>query len=141
MSGLRDPHVITLKNPWAHLIAHGGKDIENRKWMPSDPVDQLLIHAGKGWDSTADRPRDGVVTSAIVAVADLMHACRASRFTDQLVCRCGAWAVPGQCHWRLMNVVALPEPVPARGRQGLWRPDAWTFHAVERQLEAVRNVG
>lgn len=26
---------LTIKQPWAHLIIHGGKDIENRDWQSS----------------------------------------------------------------------------------------------------------
>lgn len=40
---------LTLINPWAHLIVHHGKDVENRTWMPPQGVDWLFIHAGKGW--------------------------------------------------------------------------------------------
>jgi hypothetical protein len=134
---LRDPQVITLKNPWAHLIAHAGKDVENRTWMPHPGVDQLLIHAGKGWDEVGAVEFDGLTTSAIVAVADLSFACSASRWSPLKRCQCSTWAMNGQCHWNLANVVALPEPVAARGRQGLWRPDAWTFDAVREQLAAV----
>ena len=31
---------------------------------------------------------------------------------------------PGRYAWLLSDVRALPEPIPARGRQGLWTPDA-----------------
>jgi hypothetical protein len=75
-----------------------------------------------------------VVTSAIVAVADLAFACDTSRWTNHIACPCGQWAMPGQCHWNLTNVRALPEPVPCRGRQGLWRPDETVRVAVEQQL-------
>ncbi|MGW3888906.1 hypothetical protein ACWD69_09465 [Micromonospora chokoriensis] len=141
---LQVAHAITLKNPWAHLIAHCGKDVENRSWMPHDAVNTLLIHAGKGW---ADRDEwiwmphtlptvDDVSTSAIVAVVDLAFACNTSRYSDTVRCRCGEWAMPGQCHWKLTNVVALPEPVPATGRQGLWRPTPDQRAAVARSLDA-----
>jgi hypothetical protein len=127
---------ITLKNPWADLIARGGKDVENRTWMPHQGVTRLLIHAGKAWDDNA--PSFSVVaTSAIVAIADLAYACDTSRWTATRTCDCGEWAMPGQCHWRLVNVYALPEPVPAKGRQGLWRPDPTVRAAVEQQLAAV----
>nr|WP_221374364.1 hypothetical protein [Actinoplanes polyasparticus] len=137
-SKLRDAHAITLKNPWAHLIAHYGKDVENRSWMPWDGVHTLLIHAGKGWDrgpATAEcigEPH----TSAIVAVADLSFACDTSRHSDTVRCGCGEWAMPGQCHWRLTNVRALRSPVPANGRQGLWQPTSQTLAEV---AEAVRS--
>ena len=30
---------------------------------------------------------------------------------------------PGRYAWLLADVVKLPEPIPARGKQGLWKPD------------------
>jgi hypothetical protein len=43
---------LTIKQPWAHLIITGQKDIENRTWTTSyrGPV---LIHAGKALDEIA----------------------------------------------------------------------------------------
>lgn len=136
--GLRVAHAITLKNPWAHLVAHYGKDVENRTWMPWEGVDTLLIHAGKGWDRGPDFTRrtdcGDPDTSAIVAVADLAFACNTSRYSDTIRCGCGEWAMPGQCHWKLANVRALREPVPANGRQGLWRPSPDDLARVVRAL-------
>lgn len=45
---------ISVKQPWATLIAHGFKDIENRTWMTRQRG-TVLIHASKGmtlneWD-------------------------------------------------------------------------------------------
>lgn len=39
--------VISIKQPWASLIAHGIKDIENRTWKcPQKYIGQrVLIHA------------------------------------------------------------------------------------------------
>lgn len=41
---------------------------------------------------------------------------------------------PYMWHWELADVRPLPEPVPAKGRQGLWIPDAELVEAVEVQL-------
>lgn len=43
---------ITIKQPWASLIVHGIKDIENRTWAcPKKYIGQrVLIHAGKERD-------------------------------------------------------------------------------------------
>lgn len=38
--------IITIKQPWAWAIFHAGKDIENRKWIPSHRG-PLGIHAAK----------------------------------------------------------------------------------------------
>lgn len=38
--------VLTVKQPWAHLIIHGGKDIENRK-RATKYRGRILIHSAK----------------------------------------------------------------------------------------------
>ncbi len=134
---LLSAYALTLKNPWAHLIAHGGKTVENRSWMPHAGVDWLLIHAGKGWDHSADFGSfyvGDVQVSAIVATASLLFACDSSLNSDTVVCGCGEWAMPRQCHWRLGGVRALHDPVPCDGKQGLWRPSGDVIARIERQL-------
>jgi len=37
---------LTILQPWATLIAHGPKRIENREWKPPRTLDWLAIHAG-----------------------------------------------------------------------------------------------
>jgi hypothetical protein len=39
--------VLSIRQPWAWLIIHGGKDIENRTW-PTKFRGTVLIHASKG---------------------------------------------------------------------------------------------
>jgi hypothetical protein len=38
---------ISIRQPWAWLILHGGKDIENRTWK-TNFRGRVLIHAAKG---------------------------------------------------------------------------------------------
>lgn len=42
---------LTIKQPWAWLIIHGHKDIENRTWHPNYRG-PFLVHAGKGLYAT-----------------------------------------------------------------------------------------
>ena len=44
---------ITIKQPWASLIVHGIKDIENRTWPCPDKYigQKILIHASLKPDS------------------------------------------------------------------------------------------
>ncbi len=137
---------LTLKNPWAHLVAHCGKNVENRTWKPPESLTRVLIHAGKYWDNSAavDTMRrlgvaatTPIVISAIVAVADVAYVCNTSRWTDEVCCGCGEWAQPGQCHWALTDVQALPVPVPCDGALRLWRPAPPVVAQVEEQLGAV----
>lgn len=46
---------LTVKQPWAHMIAHCGKTVENRSWR-MDFRGDLAIHAGaySGWDKNAE---------------------------------------------------------------------------------------
>ena len=43
---------LSIKQPWADLIAYGYKNIENRTWQaPKDMIGQrFLIHAARGID-------------------------------------------------------------------------------------------
>jgi hypothetical protein len=43
---------LSIKQPWAWLIIHGGKDIENRKWKTKFRG-RFLVHASKGFDHDA----------------------------------------------------------------------------------------
>jgi hypothetical protein len=38
---------LSIRQPWAWLILHGGKDIENRCW-PTKRRGRVLVHAAKG---------------------------------------------------------------------------------------------
>jgi len=42
---------LSIKQPWAHLIIHGGKDFENRTWY-TKLRGRFLVHASQGmtWD-------------------------------------------------------------------------------------------
>jgi hypothetical protein len=117
---------LTVQQPWAWAIARGSKDVENRTWRPlySGP---LAIHAGKAFDQDAtlgDPMRDlyrrhwpvEQPKGAVIAVADLVGAHHASQCGG----RCSPWAMPDQWHWTLERAGLLPEPVPMRGRLGLW---------------------
>lgn len=49
---------LSIKQPWAWLIIHGFKDIENRSWKPTNPGlrfrGRVLIHTGKKFDGPND---------------------------------------------------------------------------------------
>ncbi len=45
---------LSIRQPWAWLIANGYKDIENRSWR-TNFRGEFLIHAGKKFDSAGWR--------------------------------------------------------------------------------------
>lgn len=123
---------LTLHRPWAWLIAHDTKRVENRDWEPPEWMigQYLAIHAGKTWDqdgadfarmisttmprSSADHPI-GIV--AVCKVVGVIHpdAEPPSALIEGLDMR---WYM-GSFGWVLSDVVAI-DTVPCRGAQGLW---------------------
>lgn len=131
---------LTLIQPWAWAIAHAGKRLENRTWKPWCPIGTYLaIHAGQKVDRGAVADLQGVgvkvplalPTSAIVAVARLVGTCdEAGVPGDQLMW----WA--GPVGWVLDKVVAV-EPVPCKGKQGLWRLEPPVLEQVRERWRAA----
>ena len=117
---------LSIKQPWAWLIVHGGKDIENRTW-PTRYRGVVLIHSGKKFDGRRDewdwpdikRPIDfdmgGIVGQAEIVDCVSSHPSR--------------W-FEGPFGFVLRDVRWLPFR-PCRGALGFFRPnlDA-TAHAV-----------
>lgn len=123
---------LTIRQPWAGAIVHQTKRIENRSWeLPTAHVGtRILIHAG------AERDRDATVYGpnlnvygAIIGVATFAD-CHYDNGNN--VC-CSVWAFTGAYHWEITDVIALPEPVPAKGRLKFWTPPDVVLAAVRRQ--------
>lgn len=130
---------LTIRQPWAGAIAHGDKTTENRTWALPDKHHgaRILIHAAATPDSNAQNLAaefdDWQLTpSAIVAVATITGC----HWSDDGTC-CGPWGFERTYHWTLTDVIALPEPVPTKGRLGIWTPDADLVAAVDAQVAAA----
>jgi len=115
---------LTLHAPWAHAVAWLGKDIENRTWRPPASVigTRIAIHAGAGgkpashqlaWEAAQRAGRDMIgpyAIGALVATAIIGEPVTASD---------SPWWI-GPIGWPLIGVRRLPEPIPCKGRLGLW---------------------
>ena len=146
---------LTVKQPWAHMIAYGGKTIENRGWETKQRG-LLAIHAGKGWDRDAEddpiarqaweawtrngdpqveasplgRKSSGITYGAVIGVADLTGCHRAV----ESGCPCSPWGDADRWHWELSGICPLRMPVPCLGKLGLWRLPADVEQAVRAQI-------
>lgn len=128
---------LTVMQPYAHLIAHGDKRVENREWS-TRYRGLLYIHAGKSLEwlclEKGEKPPAGMVFGAIVAVAtivDCLHIDGIDRGEHDLKY---PWLrthehTEGTWCWVLDNVTPIG-PWPWRGAQGLWDID-------EAQLDRV----
>lgn len=137
---------ITIIQPWATLIAIGAKKYETRGWATKHRG-PLAVHAGKKIDwgacerepikSTLARfgynalnlPKGVIVATAIVN--DCNHV--SGNFGKEVVLFNGNSIIgeelsfgnysQGRYAWELADVQPLHEPIPAKGRQGLWNWD------------------
>ena len=121
--------VLTVRQPWATLLAYGEKRVECRSWRTSYRGD-IIIVAAQRVDADAMRalrdagfpidatmfPRGAVV--GVVTLADITRGC------DE----CDAWC------WQIANARPLPTPIPARGSLGLRDADSALVEAAKGAL-------
>nr|WP_150272265.1 ASCH domain-containing protein [Paenibacillus tepidiphilus] len=128
---------ITIRQPWATLIALGEKRFETRSWR-TPYRGELAIHAGKKLDraSCAREPVRSVLAQHGLTADDLplgaiIATCILSECTETLeVMAESDWPgghesvfgdyTPGRFAWKLAEVVALKHPIAAQGRLGFW---------------------
>lgn len=121
-------YALSIRQPWAWLILHAGKDIENRTW-PTRFRGRVLIHASKGmtrdeyamaWqfaDSVRDQhielpPFESLERGGIVGEVEIVGC--VVRSTSE-------WFV-GYYGFELSNPKPLPF-MPCRGALGFFRPE------------------
>jgi hypothetical protein len=127
---------------------------------PATLIGQRLgIHAGKRVDGDGlvackklgfEIAPDDMPISAIIAVATVIGWIAPNggtltgpdhRLTQRLeLLRHNPWWASPLTGWVLDDVIALPEPVPCRGMQGVWWADQATVAKVFEQLDAAKAV-
>lgn len=122
---------LTIRQPWADLIMSGNKLVENRVW-DTRWRGTLAVHAGKktdqrGLDAAAGLgiEFDEPMPRGYLGTVDLVDVHFAA---DQC---CGFWAEPGVYHFMLENPLPFPEPIPGRGRLGLYVVSDEILAAIE----------
>ena len=127
---------ITVKQPWAELIASGEKRYENRTW-PTRHEGPLAIHAARNADEELARDAgidlDRVTRGAIIAVAKSVRCVTLRELQDELGTTLIEHATGPYC-WILSDVVRLPEPIFMQGKQALWFVPADAADEIARLL-------
>ena len=121
--------ILTVRQPWAWAIIHGGKDVENRsRNIAGDYRGTVAIHAGLapfdpwgpvaeflhrilGWLPGSDR----LIYGAIIGVVELVGVHQSWSCSTV----CSLWAEKEANHLVLANPRPLPKPIPYRGALGL----------------------
>ncbi len=131
---------LSLWRPWTTCITQLGKGIENRGWATTYRGPMYLHGSMRFDDEAVDFARDlgfdidpapAAHPGGVVSVVNLVDICTASLGKATVACSCGRWAMPGAAHWQLGAVRRFQDPVPCKGRQGLW----WPTGVLARQLE------
>lgn len=123
---------ITLWQPWASLVACGAKKYETRSWK-TDYRGPLVIHAAKR-AYEVDREIIGYLKEngitlfyrlplgTALCTVDLVGIIRTEKvrgLIGEQELACGNFQ-PGRFAWALDNIKVFSEPIPMKGRQGLW---------------------
>ncbi|GAA4762464.1 ASCH domain-containing protein [Microbacterium gilvum] len=144
--------IITVRQPWAHAIVHGGKDVENRaRNIAGNYRGPVAIHAAlqrddRGWvefgayalTNTMHHGQPEAL-GAIIGVVDLVDVHRplwddSCGEPGEGVCSPWAETTGWPYHLVLANPRPLAEPLPFKGALGLRTLDAET---TARVLAAV----
>lgn len=111
---------LSVRQPWAQLIAEGTKTIELRTWA-TKYRGPLVIVAGKARAKKSERSAPWVEIDgprgAAIAIAELVDCRPATRSDARAACTAPA---EGEWAWVLGEVRPI-EPVPQRGKLGLYR--------------------
>jgi len=132
--------ILTVRNPWAWLIIHGGKDVENRSTnIAGSYRGPIAIHASlrdnqDSWNlflsSRPDRAflkseiEKTAVYGSIIGVVDLVdvhnsHDDVAEGFSSDPGPTCSEWAMPTERFHLVLNNPRAINPIPYRGFLGL----------------------
>ena len=120
---------LSIRQPWAWCIFHGGKDIENRTWSTS-VRGRIFVHAAKtvtrGEFASAQMSielkvgphitlpaHEDLVKGAIIGTVDIVDCARTS---------ISKW-YDGQFGFVLSNPVAFNMPIPYKGKLGFFEVD------------------
>lgn len=130
---------LTLQTPWPFAFTDLGKRIENRPWAPRPsrlrPGDTFALHGGKTPGEDIQRMRLGHLAHELKrcpwgvyeryqeSYRDIEGIFALAIFGGIVTESDSPWFV-GPKGWTIPRLAVLPEPVPCRGAQGLWRvPD------------------
>lgn len=133
---------LSLRQPWAWLVASGIKDVENRTWLTKFRG-RIYIHAGKSTKVTVQGIGDEWITKRLTVGQYLQYReaeaelelvrgaiigevtivdCK-FRFGEENANLYSKWAEAGLYGFVLANPILYEEPIPCRGALGFFEPD------------------
>lgn len=120
--------VITLKQPWATLVAEGLKKYEFRSWK-YNYRGEILIHAGKGIDKDAIKKfsclKLNYPRSRIVAKVKIVDCIKLNEEINKEISKENELVYDGKIDrtgyaWKLELIEKINEDKEILGKQGIW---------------------
>lgn len=99
---------ISLKQPWANLVASGIKTIETRKWKTN--------YRGEIVICSSQKPQIPPAGYAL-CTAELYHIEPMTKEHEEKAC---IKYYPGAFSWFLKNIKPLKKPIPVKGQLGIF---------------------
>ena len=132
--------VLSVRQPWAWALLHGGKTIENRTWSTRyrgriwihacmrenrDEIEEAVRRVAQGWKCNSRRAfehyREHDQRGAILGSVALTNCQRLDEVNPNNPLHCSPWV--GSMPWLWLVEDPEPrEPWPTPGRQRLWTP-------------------
>lgn len=147
---MTEMRVLTVRQPWAWAIIHGGKDVENRVRNIAGTYRGLVaIHAGLSknpgpWWLRVDPPfgsESGENFGVIIGVAELVGVheadtgdCNQHSMAGADFSPCSVWAEPDGYHLVLEKPRPFETPIPYRGALGLRRLEEEIIEQIMNQI-------
>lgn len=121
---------ITLKQPWASLVANGYKLYEFRSWKIKYRGD-ILIHAGKGIDLEAMKKVEHLnldyPKSKIIAKVTIEDCIELNEEINKKICSENPLVYGNKNRtgyaWKLTNIEKIQNDEIISGKQGFWNYD------------------
>ena len=123
--------VITLKQPWATLVAEGLKKYEFRSWK-LNYRGEILIHAGKGMDLDAMKKFEHLnlsyPKSRILAKVNIVDCIQLNPDINKKIISENELVYGHKLDrtgyaWKLENIEKIEKEETISGKQGIWNID------------------
>lgn len=120
--------VLTIKQPWAQLIIEGYKKYEFRSWK-TKYRGKILIHAGMSLEKdmlsrfeeyNLDYTMGAILGEAVLEDCILVDEKFNKKLRDLNPVVYGRSNHVEKYAWKLTNVVKYKDPIPVKGKLGLW---------------------
>ena len=122
---------ISIKQPWASLIAHGIKDIENRTWKcPQKYIGKrVLIHASMVGEKDYFIPKSFFTNPKVCSILESNELPHGAIIGSVVIADCvqnhpSVWAEKCCWNWVLKDAVLFDKPImDVKGKLSFWEYD------------------